>query len=72
MSSLVKDASPVPLIDVTNLPTPRKFLDAAQYSTAGGSSAREISLQDIKEDSDLIPRRTAPSSWASLSRGWPS
>uniref|UniRef100_A0A5F9DKE9 Exocyst complex component Sec8 n=1 Tax=Oryctolagus cuniculus TaxID=9986 RepID=A0A5F9DKE9_RABIT len=59
MSSLVKDASPVPLIDVTNLPTPRKFLDAAQYSTAGGSSAREISLQDIKEDSDLDPEENS-------------
>ncbi|XP_062054765.1 exocyst complex component 4 isoform X1 [Lepus europaeus] len=59
MSSLVKDASPVPLIDVTNLPTPRKFLDAAQYSTAGSSSAREISLQDIKEDSDLDPEENS-------------
>ncbi|XP_017388118.1 exocyst complex component 4 isoform X1 [Cebus imitator] len=54
MSSLVKDAS-VPLIDVTNLPTPRKFLDTSQYSTAGSSSAREINLQDIKEDLELDP-----------------
>ncbi|XP_011722113.2 exocyst complex component 4 isoform X1 [Macaca nemestrina] len=52
MSSLVKDAS-VPLIDVTNLPTPRKFLDTSQYSTAGSSSVREINLQDIKEDLEL-------------------
>nr|XP_035110975.2 exocyst complex component 4 isoform X1 [Callithrix jacchus] len=55
MSSLVKDASPVPLIDVTNLPTPRKFLDTSQYSTAGSSSVREINLQDIKEDLELDP-----------------
>ncbi|XP_012506059.1 PREDICTED: exocyst complex component 4 [Propithecus coquereli] len=41
MSSLVKDSSPVPLIDVTNLPTPRKFLDTSQYSTAGSSSGYE-------------------------------
>ncbi|XP_012329403.1 exocyst complex component 4 isoform X1 [Aotus nancymaae] len=54
MSSLVKDAS-VPLIDVTNLPTPRKFLDTSQYSTAGSSSVREINLQDIKEDLELDP-----------------
>ncbi|KAG8515677.1 Exocyst complex component 4, partial [Galemys pyrenaicus] len=38
LSSHMKDASPVPLIDVTNLPTPRKFLDASQYSTPGSSS----------------------------------
>ncbi|XP_002752019.3 exocyst complex component 4 isoform X2 [Callithrix jacchus] len=55
MSSLVKDASPVPLIDVTNLPAPRKFLDTSQYSTAGSSSVREINLQDIKEDLELDP-----------------
>ncbi|KAM8817722.1 exocyst complex component 4 [Rhynchonycteris naso] len=55
MSSLVKDASPGPLIDVTNLPTPRKFLDTSQYSTSGSSSVREISLQDIKEDLELDP-----------------
>ncbi|XP_032131535.1 exocyst complex component 4 isoform X2 [Sapajus apella] len=54
MSSLVKDAS-VPLIDVTNLPTPRKFLDTSQYSTAGSSSGKEINLQDIKEDLELDP-----------------
>lgn len=39
LSSHVKDASPGPLIDVTNLPTPRKFLDAAQYS-AGSLSGK--------------------------------
>ncbi|XP_054420250.1 exocyst complex component 4 [Pteronotus mesoamericanus] len=55
MSALVKDVPPVPLIDVTNLPTPRKFLDTSQYSTPGTSSAREMSLQDIKEDLELDP-----------------
>ncbi|XP_033049530.1 exocyst complex component 4 isoform X1 [Trachypithecus francoisi] len=58
MSSLVKDAS-VPLIDITNLPTPRKFLDTSQYSTAGSSSVREINLQDIKEDLELDPEENS-------------
>ncbi|KAF6085788.1 exocyst complex component 4 [Phyllostomus discolor] len=55
MSALVKDAPPVPLIDVTNLPAPRKFLDTSQYSTPGSSSGRELNLQDIKEDLELDP-----------------
>ncbi|XP_004430807.1 PREDICTED: exocyst complex component 4 [Ceratotherium simum simum] len=59
MSSLVKDASPVPLIDVTNLPTPRKFLDTSQYSTPGSSSLREMNLQDIKEDLELDPEENS-------------
>uniref|UniRef100_A0A8P0N4G7 Exocyst complex component Sec8 n=1 Tax=Canis lupus familiaris TaxID=9615 RepID=A0A8P0N4G7_CANLF len=59
VSSLIKDASPVPLIDVTNLPTPRKFLDTSQYSTPGSSSAREINLQDIKEDLELDPEENS-------------
>lgn len=39
-SSHGKDASPGPLIDVTNISTPRKFLDATQYSTAGSSGGK--------------------------------
>lgn len=39
-SSHGKDASPGPLIDVTNISTPRKFLDPTQYSTAGSSSGK--------------------------------
>ena len=46
-SSLVKDASPVPLLDVTNLPTPRKFLDTSQYSTPGSSSGKYLTLQPL-------------------------
>ncbi|NXR48695.1 EXOC4 protein, partial [Hippolais icterina] len=38
LGSLVKDASPVPLMDVTNLSTPRKFLETSQFSTPGSSS----------------------------------
>ncbi|XP_037692060.1 exocyst complex component 4 isoform X1 [Choloepus didactylus] len=59
MSSLVKDASPVPLIDVTNLPTPRKFLDTSQYAAPGSSSVREINLQEIKEDLELDPEENS-------------
>ncbi|XP_003467926.2 exocyst complex component 4 [Cavia porcellus] len=59
MSSHVKDTSPGPLIDVTNLPTPRKFLDAAQYSAAGSSVVRDINLQDIKEDLELDPEENS-------------
>ncbi|XP_032617668.1 exocyst complex component 4 isoform X3 [Hylobates moloch] len=58
ISSLVKDAS-VPLIDVTNLPTSRKFLDTSHYSTAGSSSVREINLQDLKEDLELDPEENS-------------
>ncbi|XP_060236197.1 exocyst complex component 4 isoform X2 [Meriones unguiculatus] len=59
MSSHSKDASPGPLIDVTNIPTPCKFLDATQYSAAGSSNAREMSLQDIKEDSECDPEENS-------------
>lgn len=43
----MKDASPVPLLDVTNLPTPRKFLDTSQYSTPGSSSGKCLILQPL-------------------------
>eukprot|EP00070_Physeter_catodon_P038633 XP_028345527.1 exocyst complex component 4 isoform X5 [Physeter catodon] len=59
MSSLMKDASPVPLLDVTNVATPRKFLDTSQYSTPGSSSVKEINLQDIKEDLELDPEENS-------------
>ncbi|XP_006887201.1 PREDICTED: exocyst complex component 4 [Elephantulus edwardii] len=59
LSSLVKDASPGPLIDVTNLSTPRKFLETSQFSTPGSSSVREINLQEIKEDLELDPEENS-------------
>uniref|UniRef100_A0A8C8R778 Exocyst complex component Sec8 n=1 Tax=Pelusios castaneus TaxID=367368 RepID=A0A8C8R778_9SAUR len=59
ISSLVKDASPVPLIDVTNLPTPRKFLDASQFSTPGSSSVREVNVLEMKEDMELYPEENS-------------
>ncbi|XP_050003915.1 exocyst complex component 4 isoform X1 [Alexandromys fortis] len=59
MSSHGKDASPGPLIDVTNISTPRKFLDPTQYSTAGSSSVREMNLQDIKEDLECDPEENS-------------
>ncbi|KAM9246107.1 exocyst complex component 4 [Leptosomus discolor] len=59
ISSLVKDASPVPLMDVTNLSTPRKFLETSQFSNPGSSSMRETSLLEIKEDTDLDPEENS-------------
>ncbi|XP_005504373.2 exocyst complex component 4 [Columba livia] len=59
MSSIVKDASPVPLMDVTNLSTPRKFLETSQFSTPGSSSMRETSLLEMKEDTDLDPEENS-------------
>ncbi|NXA47875.1 EXOC4 protein, partial [Nothocercus julius] len=59
ISSLVKDASSVPLMDVTNLSTPRKFLDTSQFGTPGSSSMRETSLLEIKEDADLDPEENS-------------
>ncbi|XP_035175567.1 exocyst complex component 4 isoform X1 [Oxyura jamaicensis] len=64
ISSLVKDASSVPLMDVTNLSTPRKFLETSQFSTPGSSSSeylsvRETSLLEIKEDTDLDPEENS-------------
>ncbi|XP_041110626.1 exocyst complex component 4 isoform X1 [Polyodon spathula] len=59
VSSSAKDTSPVPLIDVTNLSTPRKVLDASQYNTPGAVSVREMSLQEIKEDLDVDPEENS-------------
>ncbi|XP_059581730.1 exocyst complex component 4 isoform X1 [Alligator mississippiensis] len=59
ISSLVKDPSPGPLMDVTNLSTPRKFLEASQFSTPGSSSTREMTLLEIKEDSELDPEENS-------------
>ncbi|XP_055979981.1 exocyst complex component 4 isoform X1 [Sorex fumeus] len=69
MSSLVKDVSPMPLIDVTNLPTSRTFLDGSQFSTSGSSSAREINLQDIKEESELDPEENSTLFMGILTKG---
>ncbi|XP_071280296.1 exocyst complex component 4 [Agelaius tricolor] len=59
LGSLVKDSSPVPLMDVTNLSTPRKFLETSQFSTPGGSSMRDSSLLEIKEDTELDPEENS-------------
>ncbi|NXI41382.1 EXOC4 protein, partial [Galbula dea] len=58
-SSLVKDAAPVPLMDVTNLSTPRKFLETSQFSTPGSSSMRETSLLEAKDDVELDPEENS-------------
>ncbi|XP_056429153.1 LOW QUALITY PROTEIN: exocyst complex component 4 [Hyla sarda] len=56
--SLVKD-SPLPLLDVTNLSTPRKFLDNSQFGTPGCSTVKDLNLQDIKEDPDSDPEENS-------------
>uniref|UniRef100_G1KTI7 Exocyst complex component Sec8 n=1 Tax=Anolis carolinensis TaxID=28377 RepID=G1KTI7_ANOCA len=57
--SSLKDASPGPLLDVTNLSTPRKFLDASQFGTPGNTSGRDASLIEIKDDLDLDPEENS-------------
>ncbi|XP_068132126.1 exocyst complex component 4 isoform X2 [Hyperolius riggenbachi] len=57
-SSLSKE-SPVPLLDVTNLSTPRKFMDNSQFGTPSSSSVKELSLQEIKEDPDADPEENS-------------
>ncbi|KAL9854821.1 exocyst complex component 4 isoform 7-T7 [Geothlypis trichas] len=59
LGSLVKDSSPVPLMDVTNLSTPRKFLETSQFSTPGSSSMRDSSLLEVKEDTELDPEENS-------------
>ncbi|NWR99788.1 EXOC4 protein, partial [Motacilla alba] len=59
LGSLVKDSSPVPLMDVTNLSTPRKFLETSQFSTPGSCSMRDSSLLEIKEDTELDPEENS-------------
>ncbi|XP_011489439.1 exocyst complex component 4 [Oryzias latipes] len=46
--SITKDTSPIPVLEVSSLSTPRKLLDSSQYSTPGSSSVREMQ-QDTKE-----------------------
>uniref|UniRef100_A0A8C3NSA0 Exocyst complex component Sec8 n=1 Tax=Cyanoderma ruficeps TaxID=181631 RepID=A0A8C3NSA0_9PASS len=54
LGSLVKDPSPVPLMDVTNLSTPRKFLETSQFSTPGSSSSEYLSHIYLFVDLQLI------------------
>lgn len=46
--SAVKDTSPIPILDVSSMSTPRKLLDSSQFSTPGSSSVRELQ-QDVRE-----------------------
>ncbi|XP_006633344.1 exocyst complex component 4 isoform X2 [Lepisosteus oculatus] len=58
-SSSAKETSPVPLIEVSNLSTPRKFMEPSQYATPGSSSIRELNLQEVKEDLDVDPEENS-------------
>uniref|UniRef100_A0A669CVA9 Exocyst complex component Sec8 n=1 Tax=Oreochromis niloticus TaxID=8128 RepID=A0A669CVA9_ORENI len=49
-SSMAKDASPIPVLDVGSLSTPRKLLDSSQFSTPGSSSdIRDLNQSDLTE-----------------------
>lgn len=52
--SMVKDASPIPVLDVSSLSTPRKLLDSSQFNAPGSSSVHELQ-QDMRDlnQSDL-------------------
>ncbi|KAL7979871.1 hypothetical protein Chor_008209, partial [Crotalus horridus] len=83
-SSHVKEASALPLLDVTNLSTPRKF-DSAQFSSVFGLEAqatvsrfgfglsyilgREVSLMEIKEDLELDPEENSSAFMGILIKG---
>uniref|UniRef100_A0AAQ5ZVL1 Exocyst complex component Sec8 n=1 Tax=Amphiprion ocellaris TaxID=80972 RepID=A0AAQ5ZVL1_AMPOC len=46
--SMAKDSSPMPVLDISSLSTPRKLLDSSQFSTPGSGSVRELQ-QDMRE-----------------------
>ncbi|XP_056132573.1 exocyst complex component 4 isoform X2 [Lampris incognitus] len=46
--SAAKDASPMPMLDVSSLSTPRKLGDSSQFSTPGTSSVRELQ-QEVRD-----------------------
>ncbi|KAG8440070.1 hypothetical protein GDO86_006023 [Hymenochirus boettgeri] len=58
-SSLLIKESPVPLLDVTNLSTPHKFIDSSQFGTPASSSVKELSLEEVKEDPDSDPEENS-------------
>uniref|UniRef100_A0A8C5ETH0 Exocyst complex component Sec8 n=1 Tax=Gouania willdenowi TaxID=441366 RepID=A0A8C5ETH0_GOUWI len=45
-------ASPMPVLDVSGMSTPRKLLETSQFSTPGCSSVRELQ-QDTREQTEL-------------------
>uniref|UniRef100_A0A7N8Y8P7 Exocyst complex component Sec8 n=1 Tax=Mastacembelus armatus TaxID=205130 RepID=A0A7N8Y8P7_9TELE len=47
-SSVAKDTSPMPVLDVSSLSTPRKLLDSSQFSTPGSSSGM-LNQADLPE-----------------------
>ncbi|XP_028304846.1 exocyst complex component 4 isoform X1 [Gouania willdenowi] len=50
--SMMKEASPMPVLDVSGMSTPRKLLETSQFSTPGCSSVRELQ-QDTREQTEL-------------------
>uniref|UniRef100_A0A8C8DX96 Exocyst complex component Sec8 n=1 Tax=Oryzias sinensis TaxID=183150 RepID=A0A8C8DX96_9TELE len=47
--SITKDTSPIPVLEVSSLSTPRKLLDSSQYSTPGSNSGMELNQADLPE-----------------------
>lgn len=59
--SLTKDTSPMPVLDVSSLSTPRKLLDTSQFSTPGSTGvqqdSREMNQGDVPE---VDPEENSP------------
>ncbi|XP_029017580.1 exocyst complex component 4 isoform X1 [Betta splendens] len=57
--STVKDASPMPVLDVSSMSTPRKLLDSSQFSTPGSSSVRDLQQDVQAELSEIDPEENS-------------
>ncbi|KAG9345720.1 hypothetical protein JZ751_008864 [Albula glossodonta] len=62
-----KETSPLPLLDVGTLSTPRKFMDSSQFGTPGTSSVRD--LQEMREDLDVDPEENSAEFMGILIKG---
>ncbi|KAJ8261806.1 hypothetical protein GJAV_G00158620 [Gymnothorax javanicus] len=62
-----KETSPIPLLDLGSLSTPRKYTEPSQYSTPGGSTVRE--LQEMREDLEVDPEENSSEFMGILIKG---
>uniref|UniRef100_A0A8D3E7Q5 Exocyst complex component Sec8 n=1 Tax=Scophthalmus maximus TaxID=52904 RepID=A0A8D3E7Q5_SCOMX len=59
--STAKDTSPMPVLDVSSLSTPRKLLDSSQFSTPGSGTGTALAkLKKIPETIKAIMERLEP------------
>uniref|UniRef100_A0A8C5ES72 Exocyst complex component Sec8 n=1 Tax=Gouania willdenowi TaxID=441366 RepID=A0A8C5ES72_GOUWI len=58
--SMMKEASPMPVLDVSGMSTPRKLLETSQFSTPGCSSGKTLSIMERLEPElkQIIKRST--------------